>query len=67
MNSKKFNINFPSEVLEEKDFFPVENFIFKEYYHLSFMELMNKVNKIYIIYITFLLDRKKSLKETVYR
>ena len=46
MNSKKFNINFPSEVLEEKDFFPVENFIFKEYYQLSFMELMNKVNKI---------------------
>jgi hypothetical protein len=51
MNSKKFNFNFPSTVLEEKDFFPIETFIFKEYYRVSFLDLIDKVIKI-IYYIT---------------
>ena len=48
MNSKKYNFNFPSTVLKEEDFSPVETFLFKEYYRDSFLELMKKV--IYIIY-----------------
>jgi len=43
MNPKKYNINFPSNVLQEEDFFPVETFIFKDHYRLSFLELIDKV------------------------
>ena len=44
------NFHFPSTVLKEEDFAPVETFIFKEYYRLAFLELMDKVIKIkYII------------------
>ena len=46
MDSKKYNINFPSNVLKEEDFSPVETFIFKDYYRMSFLELIDKVIKI---------------------
>ena len=46
MNPKKYNFHFPSTVLKEEDFAPVETFIFKEYYRLAFLELMDKVIKI---------------------
>ena len=48
MNSKKYNFNFPSTVLKEEDFSPIETFAFKDYYRISFIELVQKV--IQIIY-----------------
>lgn len=48
MNSKKYNFNFPSTVLKEEDFSLIETFAFKDYYRISFIELVQKV--IQIIY-----------------
>jgi len=53
MNSKKYNFNFPSTVLKEEDFSPVETFIFKDYYRMYFLELIDKVNPIVYNHISF--------------
>ena len=54
MNSRKYNFNFPSNVLKEEDFSPVETFIFKDYYRMSFLELIDKVNQIVYNNIAFI-------------
>ena len=40
---KKFDFYFPSEILKDEDFSPVEIFILKDYYRNAFLELMDKV------------------------
>ena len=53
MNLKKYNFHFPATVLKEEDFSPVETFIFKDYYRMSFLELIDKVNSIVYNHISF--------------
>ena len=53
MNTKKYNFHFPSEVLKEEDFAPVETFIFKDYYRSAFLELLDKVIQNYIISLIY--------------
>jgi hypothetical protein len=43
MNLKKYNFHFPATVLKEEDFFPVETFLFKDYYRQAFLDYIDKV------------------------
>jgi len=43
MKDKKFDFYFPSEVLKDEDFSPVDIFILKDYYRNAFLELIDKV------------------------
>lgn len=40
---KKFDFYFPSEILKDEDFSPVDTFVLKDYYRNAFLELMDKV------------------------
>lgn len=43
---KIFNFYFPSEVLKNEDFMPVDIITLKNYYRNAFLELIDKVRKI---------------------
>lgn len=43
MKDKKFDFYFPTEVLKDEDFSPVDIFILKDYYRNAFLELIDKV------------------------
>lgn len=50
MKEKKFDFYFPSEVLKDEDFSPVDIFILKDYYRNAFLELIDKVRFYMIIF-----------------
>jgi hypothetical protein len=43
MKDKKFDFYFPTEVLKDEDFSPIDIFILKDYYRNAFLELIDKV------------------------
>ena len=43
--TKKFDFYFPSEILKNEDFSPVEIYVLKDYYRNAFLELIDKVRK----------------------
>ena len=43
MKDKKFDFYFPTEVLKDEDFSPVDIFILKDYYRNAFLELIDKL------------------------
>ena len=43
MKDKKFDFYFPTKVLKDEDFSPVDIFILKDYYRNAFLELIDKV------------------------
>ena len=44
-NNKKFDFYFPTEILNNEDFSPVELQVLKDYYRNAFLELIDKVRK----------------------
>ena len=44
-NDKKNDFYFPSEVLNDEDFAPVEILVLKDYYRNAFLELIDQVRK----------------------
>ena len=44
-NNKNFYFYFPSEILKNEDFSPVEIYVLKDYYRNAFLELIDKVRK----------------------
>ena len=42
-NEKKFDFYFPTEILKNEDFSPVEILVLKDYYRNEFLELIDKV------------------------
>ena len=63
MKDKKFDFYFPSEVLKDEDFSPVDIFILKDYYRNAFLELIDSVR----FYIIKFLDWKRHTKKIIYR
>ena len=63
MKEKKFDFYFPSEVLKDEDFSPVDIFILKDYYRNAFLELIDKVR----FYIIIFLDWKRYFQKIIYR
>ena len=46
MKDDKINFYFPSKILKNEDFSPIESLILKDYYRNSFLKLIDKVRKI---------------------
>ena len=42
-NEKNYDFYFPSNILKDEDFSPLETFVLKDYYRNSFLELIDKV------------------------
>ena len=67
-NEKKFDFYFPSNILKDEDFTPIETFVLKDYYRNSFLELIDKVrNHKYINFKNQIIVRKRAIKKTIYR
>jgi hypothetical protein len=46
MYEDKINFHFPSKILQNEDFSPIESTIFKDYYRNSFLKIIDKVRNI---------------------
>ena len=65
MFEEKIKFYFPTKILNDEDYSPVESLILKDYYRNSFLKLIDKVRKLLIhLYYT---DRKKQFKKIIYR
>ena len=55
----KIKFYFPTKILKDEDYSPVESFMLKDYYRNSFLKLLDKV-RIWINYL-YNKDRRKIL------
>lgn len=65
MFEEKIKFYFPTKILNDEDYSPVESLILKDYYRNSFLKLIDKVRKL-LIYLYYT-DRKKQFKKVIYR
>lgn len=67
-NEKKFDFYFPSNILKEEDFSPVETSVLKDYYRNSFLELIDKVRNHNILILKMqLIVGERDIKKNIYR
>lgn len=61
----KIKFYFPTKILKDEDYSPVESFMLKDYYRNSFLKLLDKVR--IILNNIYNKDRRKILKKIIYR